>query len=107
MNPLKVFITGATGFLGSHVVRQLLVRGHHVLAGHRANSDLWRLKAVRGDIELVEADLSRRTSIENALRKHPPDEIINCAAYGVKYEAQDMQQAFMVNVYGTSHLILA
>jgi dTDP-6-deoxy-L-talose 4-dehydrogenase (NAD+) len=25
----------------------------------------------------------------------------------VKYEEQDMQQAFMVNVYGTSHLILA
>ena len=107
MNPLKVFITGATGFLGSHVVRQLLVRGHHVVAGHRANSDLWRLKAVRGDIELVEADLSRRTSIENALRNHPPDAIINCAAYGVKYEEQDIQQAFMVNVYGTSHLILA
>ena len=107
MNPLKVFITGATGFLGFHVVQRLLVRGHSVVAGHRAHSDLWRLKAVRGSLELVETDLSSRTSIENALRNHPSDVIIHCAAYGVKYEEQDVNQAFRVNVQGTSHLILA
>lgn len=107
MNPLKVLVTGATGFLGAHLVRQLLVRGHLVIAMHRANSNLWRLRALRGDIGLVEADLPCRTPIENALRNNHVDVVIHCAAYGVKYEEQDGNKAFMVNVQGTSNLILA
>lgn len=107
MNSFKVLVTGATGFLGAHLIRQLLIRGHHVVAVHRANSNLWRLRAVKGDVELVEIDLPCRTSIENALRNNHLDVIIHCAAYGVKYEEQDLNKAFMVNVQGTSNLILA
>ena len=107
MNPLKVLVTGATGFLGSHIVRQLLVRGHRVVAVHRTNSDPWRLRGVKEDIEWVEADLLCRTSIENALRKNHLDVVIHCAAYGVQYEQQDIDEAFRVNAQGTSHLILA
>jgi nucleoside-diphosphate-sugar epimerase len=107
MKKLRILVTGSNGFLGAHVVRQLLLRKHHVLAAHRASSDLWRLMTVRNSIELVEMDLLDRQSIENIFRKNRLDAVVNCAAYGVKYEENDLGKAFAVNVHGASDLLIA
>lgn len=42
----KVLITGATGFLGSHLVKALLAEGHQVVILKRSFSDTWRLNDV-------------------------------------------------------------
>jgi nucleoside-diphosphate-sugar epimerase len=42
----KAFVTGATGFLGANLVRELIAQGWEVTAFHRASSDLWRLKGL-------------------------------------------------------------
>jgi nucleoside-diphosphate-sugar epimerase len=41
---MRILLTGATGFLGSHLVKALLARNHSVLAYRRHRSDLWRLQ---------------------------------------------------------------
>lgn len=40
MTALTVAVTGATGFLGSHICDRLAAAGHQVRAAHRASSDL-------------------------------------------------------------------
>jgi nucleoside-diphosphate-sugar epimerase len=64
---LKTLVTGATGFLGSHVVERLLDQGHEVRALARRTSDISHLRTtgsaiVFGDVEDIE---SLRPAVEN------------------------------------------
>lgn len=66
MTPLPlgapVFVTGATGMIGSHVAEQLRERGHPVRALHRPGADTSFLRAL--GCELVAGDLA--TSVVDA-----------------------------------------
>jgi dihydroflavonol-4-reductase len=62
----RTLVTGATGFIGSHVTRLLAERGDEVLVTVRLSS---RLDALEGlDVRLVRADILDRSSIRRALR---------------------------------------
>ncbi len=54
---MKVFLTGATGFIGSHVARQLVRDGHEVHALVRPGSRRWRMADIEAALHFVEGDL--------------------------------------------------
>ena len=60
---MKVLVTGAGGFLGSHVVSELLERGHSVRALVRPASVVTPAKW-RGRAEIVRADLRAASNLE-------------------------------------------
>jgi len=75
-SPKTIFITGATGLVGSHAAEQALQRGHRVRALVRGTSDTrwldqWGVETVRGDLEDIEA---LRAGVAGA------DWVFNCAA---------------------------
>jgi nucleoside-diphosphate-sugar epimerase len=63
---VKTLITGATGFLGSHVVERLLQRGDSVRALVRPTSDIAFLQSL--GVELVLGDVTDAPSLSPALR---------------------------------------
>ncbi|AKJ67315.1 NAD-dependent dehydratase [Pandoraea thiooxydans] len=61
----RVLITGASGFVGSAVIRTALARGHRVRALVRASSPRDNLREL--DVELVEGDMRDAASMDKAL----------------------------------------
>lgn len=54
---MKVFLTGATGFVGSHMLRRLLRDGHEVRALVRRRSALAEVAVKSGALEAAEGDV--------------------------------------------------
>ena len=63
---MRVAITGATGFVGSHLARALAARGHHTVAIARPSSDA--LDLTGAGVEVVRTDLADVSAVTSALR---------------------------------------
>ncbi len=65
-----ILVTGANGFVGSHVVRLLLKRGERVRCFVRKNSNLINLEenGLKDDVELVYGDLRDLDSLKRAIQ---------------------------------------
>ena len=61
---MTILVTGANGFIGSHIVRSLLERGYPVRAFVRDNADMRNLSCP--DIEIVRGDLLKASTVVNA-----------------------------------------
>lgn len=62
---MKTFLTGATGFVGAAVLRQLVAEGHEVRALVRATSDRRNLAGI--DVETCVGDLNDPDSLKSVL----------------------------------------
>jgi dihydroflavonol-4-reductase len=63
---MTTLVTGATGFVGSHVARQLVSAGHRVRILVRKNSNLQALEGAQ--VEALEGDLRDGASLERAMK---------------------------------------
>lgn len=108
----RVLVTGASGFIGSHVVGTLLSRGYRVRGSVRDPSDtkktahLGKLAAQAGAadaLELVAADLEHPGAFDDAVRGCP---WVCHVASTVKLRADDPQREIVdVAVEGTKNVL--
>lgn len=97
---MKVFITGATGFVGAHVARQLAGQGAELRALVRPTSNLANLQGI--DAEMVVGDLLQPEGLRSAIR--------GCAALmhvaaDYRLWAPDPKSMYAANVEGTRALL--
>ncbi len=95
-------VTGATGFVGSHVARQLVVRGERVRVLLRASS---QVRAIEGlPLERVAGDLRDPASLARALEG--VTRVFHVAA-DYRLWARDPQEIYESNVTGTRNVLEA
>lgn len=94
MTDQAILVTGAAGFIGFHVARQLLAEGRPVVGLDNLNSyydpalKQARLALLRSDsrFTFVEADLADRETIAALFARHRFDKVVHLAAQaGVRY----------------------
>ena len=98
----KVLVTGANGFTGSYLCKNLLRRGDHVRALVRRKSDLSLLKGV--DVEYFYADISNGQPLDDAMKGI--DVVFHIAAI-YRTEGVPKRLFYEVNVDGTERLLKA
>ncbi|SFB53984.1 hopanoid-associated sugar epimerase [Azotobacter beijerinckii] len=99
---MKALVTGATGFVGSAVVRRLLRDGHHVRVLVRATSDRRNLQGL--DVQVVEGDLTQAASLQHAC--DDCDALFHVAA-DYRLWAPQPAQLYQANVEGTRAMLEA
>lgn len=97
-------VTGASGFLGGHLVRRLARDGHEVVALTRRELDLGG-DAASGRVHAHALDLRDTEAIRRVAAEHGVTVAVNCAAYGVRASDKSALECHEVNT--TAVLALA
>lgn len=106
----RVLVTGATGFIGSHLVRRLVHSGAEVHALTSTVSSVYptRLVDLRDQIALHEGNLTDRSAMDAVTARAQPELIFHLGAYThVGKSWQRVDECVQANVQGTVNLLQA
>lgn len=101
---MKVFITGATGLVGSYVCRQLLENGHEIRAVKRNSSKMTLLEDIAVRIDWVVGDMNDTEFLEESL--NGIEAVIHAAAI-ISFDKRWEQKMYQTNILGTADLVNA
>lgn len=111
---MRILVTGAAGFIGSHFCERVLAEGHEVIALDNFD-DFYRAEIKRRNIaafiqnaRLYEGDIRDETFIARVFAENRPDAVVHIAAKaGVRPSIENPRLYIEVNVLGTLNLLEA
>lgn len=80
----RVLLTGASGFVGAAVLRQMVMQGRDVAVLLRESSDTRRVDDLLGRATVIRGDITRIEDARAAIEGFAPDCVIHLAWQGVK-----------------------
>lgn len=113
---MTIFLTGAAGFIGSHLTEQLLAVGHQVVGFDNFDDQydpVWkqeniRLFATHPGFQFVLGDIRDQALVTDLLRRHHCDTVVHLAARtGVRTSVNEPARCIDVNVNGTLSVLEA
>ncbi len=111
---MNVFLTGAAGFIGSHVATRLLERGDHVYGVDNLNDyydvnlKLARLEKIRGREKFIfqKLDIINYEAVKSIFEENKIDRVIHLAAQaGVRYSLENPFAYINANIQGFINIL--
>ena len=104
-----VVVTGASGYIGSHIVANLLLKGKKVRATVRDSQDRERVQHLKemkisdeGSLEIVEMDLFDGDSVDRAI--NGATDVIHTAAVVIVRSRNPQEKIVDPSVVGTKNI---
>ncbi|MBQ3603298.1 MAG: NAD-dependent epimerase [Clostridia bacterium] len=116
MQPCKIILTGAAGFIGSHLATRLLKAGCEVIGIDNLNDYYevslknYRLEKLNkyNNFEFILCDISDKDTVNKIFAEYKADYVINLAAQaGVRYSIENPQVYIDSNVIGFFNILEA
>ena len=108
---MKIFLTGAEGFIGSHLAEKLIRKGHDLtclILYNSFNSWGWLEHTdnkIKKEIRVITGDIRDEFLIKNQLKKNV-DVVINLAALiGIPYSYRAPKSYFDTNAMGLLNIL--
>lgn len=100
---MKILVTGASGFIGTHLVRRLVNDGHTVYSLVRTTSRVGELQQV--DTALVYGDVREKASLEKIVQQYPGIETVFHLASLLTPVSVDDNIYWDINYQGTQNVL--
>jgi len=100
-------ITGASGFIGSVLLRRLVEQKQKVHLILRKESKTWRIADLLDKVTIHYSDLSKVTELVEIVKKAKPNIIYHLATNGAYSYQKDANQIIGTNILGTWNLLQA
>ena len=106
--PIKVLVTGASGFVGSNLTRKLVQKGYDVHILSRPFFNKWRLTDVLPKLNNHAVDLLEAEKLKKLIKEIKPEVIFHLAAAGIFGGVSSSEKELIeTNFLGTVNLINA
>jgi len=114
---MKILVTGAAGFIGFHLSKELLLRGYEVLGLDNINSyydvslkkarlDILDKYSVENNFIFKLGNLEDSDFIKNIFSEYKPQKVVNLAAQaGVRYSLENPMAYINSNIVGFQNII--
>lgn len=106
MKNSAILVTGATGFIGSHLVRLLLTKGETVVASNVSGLSR-HLQNVRNQVQIVRADIGSFSDVLRLVQSHKPETIYHIGAMLAPACDEHPATGIQANAMGTYYILEA
>lgn len=105
----SVFVSGATGYIAQHIVKQLIDKGYNVVGSVRSEEKGENLKRLlnsdRFTYEIIEA-VEKEGAFDEALKKHPEVTVFIHTASPLYFDVKDIEKELLIPaVNGTKNAL--
>lgn len=107
MGNKRVLITGASGFIGACLARDLAGHGDEVHLFLRSESKMWRLQGMERRFRIHNVDITDADAVKSAVSRIEPETVYHLATYGAYPHQKDIKLSVETNVLGTMNLVNA
>ncbi|MCX5813468.1 MAG: NAD(P)-dependent oxidoreductase [Proteobacteria bacterium] len=89
---MRVFVTGASGFIGAHIIRALLLRNHQVTVLSIPDDPMTSLQPMYTQIDTIAGTLEDAALLEKSINRFQPEACIHLAWYAEPGKYLDSMQ---------------